>query len=213
MEDTTNEETTEETTIEAQDKGELEQVETVQETVPKEEFDALKRELDEFQDKHLRLLAEFDNFRKQKIKERAELLKYQGESIFRDLLEVIDNFERALAHKEAPPEQLREGVELIYKALTEICERWDVKAKSAIGEIFDPEIQNAINRVPSETEPPGTVISELKKAYFYKNKLIREGEVVVAVEPEKPKKEAKEDSEALEENEEQTAEIEEKNEE
>jgi molecular chaperone GrpE len=137
-------------------------------------------ELDELKDKHLRLLAEFDNFKKRVTKERSDLIKYQGEGIFRDLLEIVDNFERALKFKDAEPDQVRAGIEMIYKELSDLLSRYEVRAESSVGKDFDPNIHMAISRVPADE--PGKVIDEHKKAYFYKDKLLRAGEVVVSVE-------------------------------
>ncbi|MBX7137719.1 MAG: nucleotide exchange factor GrpE [Oligoflexia bacterium] len=153
-----------------------------------EELFKLREELKDSQDKYLRLLAEFDNYKKRAIKERAEILKYQGERIFVDILDIVDNLELALQHKDSDPAKLRAGVELIYKMFMDVLARWEVRGESAIGKLFDPGRQNAISRVELEDKPPGTVVSELKKTYSYKDKLLRLGEVVVAAarEPEEP---------------------------
>ncbi len=140
-------------------------------------------ELAELQDKHLRLLAEFENYRKRVTKERGDLLRYQGESIFQDLLEVADNFDRALSFADSNEEQLRQGLELIDKVLKDILKKWDVRGESAIGKQFDPRLHSALSQVPTPNAAPGTVLNELKKCYFYKDKLIRPAEVVVSMAP------------------------------
>lgn len=144
----------------------------------------LRQELDQTREKYLRAIAELDNVRKRYQRERSELLKYQGERVFVDLLEVVDNFERALESQEG--ENFRQGIELIYQMLTTTLQKWEVKAQPAKGEPFDPNRHSAISRVPVEDAEPGTVVEELKKAYFYKDKLIRPAEVVVAAKPEGP---------------------------
>lgn len=141
---------------------------------------ATKRELDEYREKYLRALAELENYKKRALKDRSDLLKYQGERVLYDLLEVVDNFELALQHTKSDPEKLREGIEMIYKQFVEMLGKWSVKSESGMGKEFDPAKFSAISRVPVHDAAPGTIINELKKAYFYKDKLLRPGEVVVA---------------------------------
>ena len=148
-----------------------------------EEIAALRAEINEFKDKYLRALAEIENVKKRGMKERADLLKYQGERILVDVLEVADNLERAMAEKEASADKMRDGVALILKLLIDTLSRWEVKGESAIGKDFDPKIQRAIGQAPVQGAKVGSVIAEMKKAYFYKDKLLRVGEVVVAAEP------------------------------
>lgn len=137
----------------------------------------------EFKEKYLRALADFENFKKRTLKERSDLLKYQGEKVFLDMLEVVDNIDLALQHAEAEPEKLREGVELIHKMFVSTLDKWGVRASSALGKPFDPNEHAAISQIPDGETEPGTVINELKKAYFYKDKLLRPSEVVVSVAP------------------------------
>jgi molecular chaperone GrpE len=143
---------------------------------------APKTEEPDYRDKYVRLLAEFDNYKKRVAKERADLLRYQGEQIFVDLLEIVDNFERAVECSSAEPEQLREGMELIHRSLMTVLQKWGVTGESGIGSPFDPKKHNALSQVSVPGSEPGTVVNELKKAYFYRDKLIRPGEVVVAKE-------------------------------
>lgn len=152
----------------------------VDSTAGSEHVGKLKADLASEKDQHLRTLAEFDNFRKRAIKERSELLKYQGEKAFQDLLDIQDNFELALKHADADPANLKQGVALIHKLFVEFFKKWEIKAESAVGQEFDPSKHSAISRVESKDARPGTVINELKKAYFYKDKLLRPAEVVVA---------------------------------
>jgi len=141
-------------------------------------------ELEEMRGKYLRALADYENYKKRALKERSDILKYQGEKALFDFLDIADNIELALEHSEADPQQLKEGIQLIHKLLMNTFEKWEVRPVSGIGKPFDPNQQSAISQVPSDEVEPGTVISELKKSYFFKDKLLREGEVVVAVRPE-----------------------------
>ncbi|NLF25907.1 MAG: nucleotide exchange factor GrpE [Deltaproteobacteria bacterium] len=140
----------------------------------------LKAELRDYKDRYLRALADLENYRKRALKERSELLKYQGEKILFDMVEVLDNLERALDHADADPHHLKSGLEMVFRQFKDALEKWQVKGESAVGTPFDPSKQHALSKVPSPDAAPGTVINELKKAYFYKDRLLRAGEVVVA---------------------------------
>jgi molecular chaperone GrpE len=151
--------------------------------------EVLAKELAESRDKYLRLLADFENFKKRALKEQSELLKYQGERLVVDLLEVVDNFELALAHSSAEYDKLKAGLDMVYKMFLERLGKWEIRGESGMGREFDPHKHAAISRVPGNNAKPGTVVGELKKAYFYKDKLIRVGEVVVAAEGDGPSQE------------------------
>ncbi len=158
-----------------------------------DDTERLRSELKETNDKYLRALADLENYKKRTLKERSDLLKYQGEKVFVDLLEVVDNLEFALQYSGAPElpseppafspesaEKLRQGLVLIHKLFLNILGKWEVRPESALGKLFDPQHFSAISKVPTTDVEPGTVISELKKAYFYKDRMLRPGEVVVA---------------------------------
>lgn len=145
--------------------------------------DCLAHELAESKDRHLRLMADFENFKKRALKEQSELLKYQGERLVVDLLEVLDNLELALAHSSAEYQNLKTGLEMTHKLFVEKLGRWEIRGETGTGKEFDPQKHQAISRVAAPEAKPGTIVGELKKAYFYKDKLIRPGEVVVAANP------------------------------
>jgi molecular chaperone GrpE len=147
-------------------------------------YSALAKEVAETRERYVRLMADFENFKKRALKEQSELLKYQGERVIIDLLDVLDNLELALGHSSADADKLKTGLEMIQKMFVERLGKWEVRGESGIGAPFDPQRHAAISRVPSADTKPGTILGELKKAYFYKDKLIRPGEVVVASEPE-----------------------------
>jgi molecular chaperone GrpE len=141
---------------------------------------SLAQELAEAKDRHLRLMAEFENFKRRTLKEQSELLKYQGERLVVDLLEVVDVLELALGHASADHDKLKSGLEMTHKLFIERLAKWEIRGESGMGATFDPQRHSAISRVPGSDAKPGTIIGELKKAYFYKDKLIRPAEVVVA---------------------------------
>jgi molecular chaperone GrpE len=154
------------------------------EFVSESETDSLARELAESKDRYLRLMADFENFKKRSLKEHSEILKYSGERLVVDLLEVLDNLELALAHSSAEYEKLKQGLEMVHKMFVERLGRWEIRGETSVGKDFDPQRHAAISRVPGGASKPGTIVGELKKPYFYKDKLIRVGEVVVAAESE-----------------------------
>jgi molecular chaperone GrpE len=132
--------------------------------------------------KYLRALADLENYKKRALKERSDLIKYQGEKIFAEILEVIDNIELALNYSDSEPQKLKEGLELIHKMFLDTLGKWEVRPETAIGKPFDPNKQEAISKIPTDEVDPGVVIQELKKTFFYRDKLLRPGEVVVSTE-------------------------------
>jgi len=100
-----------------------------------------------------------------------------------ELLEVLDNLELALSHSTADHDKLKEGLEMVHKMFVDRLGRWEIRGESGMGNQFDPHKHAAISKVPGNDAQPGTIVGELKKPYFYKDKLIRVGEVVVATEP------------------------------
>ncbi len=156
-----------------------------------EELEKLKQELAATQDKYLRTLADFENFKKRTLKERSDLMKYQGEPIVQDLLRVFDDLDLALqfsgqaaegSSESADPKKFVEGVQMIHKNLVDILGKWQIRSESAVGMPFDPHKHMAISKVSLADTAPGTVVSELKKVYFYKDKILRVAEVIVAAE-------------------------------
>lgn len=138
----------------------------------------LEAELADAKDRYLRLAADFENFKRRALKEQSELLKYQGEKIVVDMLEVLDNLELALSHSSASQDSLKTGLEMVHKLFVEKLGKWQIRGESGMGTQFDPQKHAAISRVPGPES--GVIVGELKKPYYYKDKLIRCGEVIVA---------------------------------
>ncbi|MEE4273573.1 MAG: nucleotide exchange factor GrpE [Thermoanaerobaculales bacterium] len=151
------------------------------------EIERLEGELDELRDIHLRKLAEFDNFRKRTERERVEIKKFASEELVRELLPVLDNFERALEHgSESDPGAFHEGVEMIARQLWDALERQGVEVVNPEGERFSPEFHEAVHRVEDESLEPGTVASVLAKGYVYNGRLVRPAMVGVVADAPKP---------------------------
>jgi len=147
----------------------------------------LRKELDELRERYLRKLAEFDNFRKRTEREKVELERTGGEAVVRELIPVLDNFERALQH--APGAELdafHQGVEMIFKQLWETLQRQGMERLDPNGQFFEPEYHEAVQRIEDSGKEPGTVVSVLAKGYLFGGKLVRPALVAVAVTPPEP---------------------------
>lgn len=144
------------------------------------------REAAEAHDKYLRTYADFENFRKRKQREFDEFRKYANEQIFFEILTVVDHLGLALKHAAESGETgdgLREGVELVYKQLRDVLEKFGVKAFSAEGELFDPVRHDAVMQTVSEDAPDNTVAQVLTEGYMYHDKVLRHAKVSVTRKP------------------------------
>lgn len=184
-----------ETVEEEQVSLESEDDETVDEILePSEERDLEKEladaliEAENLRDQLLRAAAENENFKKRIERERASSLKYAGEQIFREMLPVVDNLERAVAHQggtdgdsaEKNLGALVEGVELTLKSLISTLEKFQVKPIESVGEKFDPKHHEALTMEASDLVPATHVLNEFEKGYYYKDRLLRAAKVVVS---------------------------------
>ena len=150
------------------------------------EIQKLQEQADKFKNEYLYLRAEFENYKRNAIKERAELLKYGPERLVRDLLEVVDNFERALS-TQVTPENLatfKQGVEMTAADLKNLLQRHNVVEIPTEGAAFDPSVHEALSSEPTDTVAPGHISKVFKKAYKLHDKVIRPAQVVVARKPE-----------------------------
>lgn len=155
---------------------------TEQEEQKKDPLEELQAQYNELNDKYLRLYSEFENFRKRTSKERVDLIKSGGEDVFKILLPIIDDFERARANMETAEDvpSVKEGVDLIYHKLIKELGNKGLKAMETKGEVFDSEIHEAITQFPAPTDDmKGKVIDEAEKGYYLHDKVIRFAKVVV----------------------------------
>jgi molecular chaperone GrpE len=148
----------------------------------------LKEKEEELKEKHdwlLRNQAEFENFKKRTAREKADLLKFGNESLMRELLPVIDNLERSIAHAHDAPsiDSLVSGIELIRKDLTGKLEKFGLKAIPAQGEAFDPQKHEATLQIETSDQPENTIVQELQKGYAIHDRLLRPAMVTVAKTP------------------------------
>ncbi len=147
-----------------------------------EAIEELNAKLAELTDKHLRLQAEFDNFRKRTLKEKAELIKSGGEAILMNILPVIDDFERALnSMKEVPETDAgKQGTQLIYNKFNEFLKQNNVKEIEAVNQEFNVDLHEAITKIPAPSEElKGKVVAVVEKGYVLNDKVIRFAKVVI----------------------------------
>ena len=143
----------------------------------------LREELEHMREMYLRKLAEFDNYRKRTDKEREEFRRVAAEGIVRELLPVVDNFDRALTHaEEADPKVFLEGIQMIARQMWELLQREGLEPIDPVGSSFDPEQHEAVQTVEDSEHEPGTVVSVFSKGYSFGGRLMRPAMVVVAVE-------------------------------
>lgn len=146
------------------------------------EVERLQREVASLKDVSLRTLADFDNFRKRAEKERQETRRYALVEPMREFLPVIDNLERALAAG-GSADDLKTGVELIFKQMQDLLVRFNIEPVAAVGERFDPTVHEAVLQAedPEVSEP--TVTAELQKGYILHDRLLRPSMVKVGMPP------------------------------
>lgn len=174
----------EEGTLESEEKQE--KADNVAEE-PEEKDDnkaVLAEQVKEWQDKYLRLSAEFDNYRKRTLKEKMELIDTAGSEVIKSILAVIDDFDRAMAAMETATDvaAVREGVQLIHQKLMDTLKQKGLSEIEAMGKELDTDFHDAIAKVPvEEKEKKGKVIDVVQKGYQLKDKVIRFSKVVVGV--------------------------------
>jgi len=150
--------------------------------------EGIAQELAELRDRHLRLAADFENFRRRALKEREEAHHYGHQNLVKDLLPSVDNLERAIDHArkggEGAQGGLLEGVELVLRELQSVLAKHGVTPIEALGEPFDPALHEAMAQVPDATRPPNTVVEVFQRGYQLRGRLLRPARVVVSKPPE-----------------------------
>jgi len=142
-----------------------------------------KNELTEQKDKFVRLQAETDNFRKRLSREKEEFSQYANERLFKELLPIFDNFERALEDPSNDIKSLKEGLEMILKQFSSFLEKEKVEPIEAIGKKFDPMIHEVLTSEESSEHEENTIISQFVKGYTINNRVIRPSQVVISKKP------------------------------
>ena len=155
--------------------------------ISEEEYETLQAKFNDLNDSHLRLMAEFDNYRKRTMREKADLLKSAGEGIMVDILPLIDDFERGINATDASTgsatdvSAVREGMLLIYEKFINFLAQNGVKPIDANEKPFDTEYHEAVTTIPAPTEEmKGKVMDCIQKGYTLNDKVIRFSKVVVS---------------------------------
>jgi len=149
-----------------------------------ESIEALKKNIEELNNKYVRLYADFENYKKTASRNREELLKYANEGLMSDILTVIDHLELALQHssekESANADALAEGVDLTLKELRNVLEKHGLTAIESVGKPFDPNIHHAISRIETDEAEENIVLKEFRKGYMLRDRVLRAAMVGVA---------------------------------
>lgn len=156
----------------------------------RQQLAAKEQEAKENYDRYVRQIAETENFKKRNARERDDAIRYANEMLLKDLLPIIDNLERAIAHAASGEngQPLVEGVEMVLKGFLDVLSKFGVSQIIAIGQPFDPTKHEAITQVVSDSHDPNVVIEELHRGYMFRDRLLRAALVSVAKAPETKEK-------------------------
>ncbi len=146
-----------------------------------EERGRVRDESADANDRALRILAEFDTYRRRSERERAAASDRGAADVLRELLDVVDNFDRALEHtNDELPESFLDGLRLVARSLHDVLDRRGVERIEATGQPFDPELHEALSSMPGEDVEPNTVLSEVQPGYKLGERVLRAAKVIVS---------------------------------
>ncbi len=152
------------------------------ETPESEESDSSEQQIAELKDKYLRLAAEFENYKRRTVKEKLNMMGTAAKDTLSALLPVMDDFDRAKknAEDESSTEPFSEGVMMVYNKLSNTLQQKGMKPMESTGEVFDPELHEAITEIPAPTEDmKGKVIDTVEQGYYLNDTILRHAKVVV----------------------------------
>ncbi|MEG2396026.1 MAG: nucleotide exchange factor GrpE, partial [Oscillospiraceae bacterium] len=152
----------------------------IEEIISKEKFDEVSSQLSDTNDKLLRTLAEYDNFRKRSTKEREQVYGNSKASVLTELLPIIDNFERATANKEASLEDYQKGIDMIFNQLIDTLKKMGVESFGEKGDEFDPKIHSAVMHIDDENEKENVIVNVFTTGYKMGERVLRPAIVQVA---------------------------------
>lgn len=169
---------------------------TPAELTPGERAEQLVKENEELQDKFVRLMADFDNYKKRASKKKSDLIQFGNEGLLKDILPIIDNIERLLTYSygEGSWKSFQEGIELVLSESNKTLAKYGVEPIEALGKAFDPNIHQAMQRSEKDEVEANTVVEVYEKGYLYRGRLLRPSLVVVAVAPNGEEEEKVEES-------------------
>lgn len=146
------------------------------------ELEKVKEQANDYYAHLQRLQAEFDNYRKRTQKEKEDLAKYATERVVKAMLPILDNFERAMAASETKQDfnNFAQGVRMILRQMQDVLTKEGLTPIEAVGQPFDPNLHDAVLRVESDEHPENTVVEEMQKGYYLKDKVLRPSMVKVS---------------------------------
>ena len=169
--------------VTAEENGEAPEVETIEPkdelTLANEEIEKLKAQVQEKEERALRLQADFENFRRRTSKEKEELSAVVTQGILKDMLPLLDNFERAMAAEAKDIDSFKQGVEMIFKQFGEVLVKNGLEHIEVEGQKFDPNYHQAVMRVENPDMEDEAIAQELQKGYMVKGRVIRPSMVQV----------------------------------
>ncbi len=168
--------------VEGNDEATLENIKEIKETTePINELEKLKADLQESKDKYLRLYAEFENYRRRTAKEKIDNILNASEGVLKDLLPILDDFERAQKSMESSDDvnAIKEGIDLIFNKFENTVKNKGLKQMNAQGTNFDADLHECISQFDAGADKKGMVIDVVEKGYFLNDKVIRYAKVVV----------------------------------
>ncbi|SHF83920.1 nucleotide exchange factor GrpE [Flavisolibacter ginsengisoli] len=145
------------------------------------EIEKLRQQVDELNDRYLRQVAEFENFKRRNARERIELIQTAGKEVITDLLDVLDDSERAQKQMDTTQDvqQIREGVQLVFTKLRNTLASKGLKPIDALNKDFNVDLHEAVTEIDAGEEMKGKVVAEIQKGYYLNDKIIRFAKVVV----------------------------------
>lgn len=171
------------------DNDDIQKEEAAEESIDslREVLNKKETECRDLNDKYLRAIAEMDNYRKRVTREQAESVKYANEKILSDLLTVVDNLDRAIAHSRGKKDfdSLIDGLDLTMKEFRGVMDKYGVKDIVSLGETFDPVKHHAVSVVESDSHQENNIVEEFRKGYILNDRVLRHSLVSVAKKKEK----------------------------
>ena len=145
----------------------------------KEKLNAISKELENVKDIHVRLKAEFDNFRRRKVNEISTILQYEGESVIKGFIPIIDDLDRMINSTDSSENLLRDGILLVKNKIDKFLESLEVKTFAEKGEQMDTDLHDAMMTQSEKDLEDNSIIEVFEKGYTYKDKIIRHAKVIV----------------------------------
>ena len=176
----------EEEAVKKEEAKELSPLEQLEEQIRLKDEEILKQK-----DTFLREKAELENFKKRLTKEKEDFVQFANERLLKELLQIEDNLERAMAAPNATLESLKEGVEMIQKQFKDFLKNQKVEAIEALGKPFDPNLHEVLNQQESEEHEENTVIEEHSKGFTLNGRILRSAKVVISKKPAKKEEDEK----------------------